>query len=63
MTLEIFKIRNFLSEIVKVVTSSTCHKEGAEKQGRNLCEIVKEFYASSEMEMTSLITPNRSLDL
>jgi len=63
MALDIFKIRNFLFEIVKVVTSSTCHKEGAEKQGRNLCEIVKGFYASSEMEMTSVITPNRNLGL
>jgi hypothetical protein len=48
---------------VKVVTSNTCHKEGAEKQGRNLCEIGKGIYASSEKEMTSGITPNRGLVL
>jgi hypothetical protein len=63
MALEILKIRKFLFKIMKVVTSNTCHKEGAEKQGRNLCETVKGIYASSEMEMTSGITPNRGLDL
>jgi hypothetical protein len=63
MALEIFNIRNLLFEIVKVVTSYICHKEGAEKQGRNFCETVKGIYASSEMEMTSGITPNRGLDL
>jgi len=41
MALGIFKIRNLLFEIVNVVTSNTCHKERAEKQGRNMCEIVK----------------------
>jgi len=64
MAREILKKRNFFFfEIVKVVTSNTCHKEGAEKQCRNLCEIVKGIYASGEMEMTSGITPTKSLVL
>jgi hypothetical protein len=63
MALEIFKIRNLHFEIVRVVTSNICHKEGAEKQSRNLCETVKGINASSEMEMKSRITPNRSLGL
>jgi hypothetical protein len=35
----------------------------AEEQGRNLCETGKERFGSSEMEMTSEITTNRSLGL
>ena len=36
MALEIFKICNLLFEIVKVVTSNTCHKEG-QNSGVEIC--------------------------